>query len=121
MGEDVIVGKSKIGIVSGLDADKQWRVKDISQLKTFLKYLQAYSKIPVKLTKKFEGDLEGKINAELKNGQSRAQDLRKNMQSVEGDDSLAEIQKTSSIIEPVFIQGLKQVINEITSGKLKLK
>ena len=31
-----------------------------------LKYLQAYSKIPVKLTKKFEGDLEGKINAELK-------------------------------------------------------
>ena len=121
LGEDVIVGKSKIGIVSGLDADKQWRVKDISQLKTFLKYLQAYSKIPVKLTKKFEGDLEGKINAELKNGQSRAQDLRKNMQSVEGDDSLAEIQKTSSIIEPVFIQGLKQVINEITSGKLKLK
>ena len=121
LGEDVIVGKSKIGIVSGLDADKQWRVKDISQLKTFLKYLQAYSKIPVKLTKKFEGDLEGKINAELKNGQSRAQDLRKNMQSVEGDDSLAEIQKTSSIIEPVFIQGLKHVINEITSGKLKLK
>lgn len=121
LGEDVIVGKNKIGIVSGLDADKQWRVKDISQLKTFLKYLQAYSKIPVKLTKKFEGDLEGKINAELKNGQSRAQDLRKNMQSVEGDDSLAEIQKTSSIIEPVFIQGLKQVINEITSGKLKLK
>ncbi len=121
LGEDVIVGKSKIGIVSGLDEDKQWRVKDISQLKTFLKYLQAYSKIPVKLTKKFEGDLEGKINAELKNGQSRAQDLVKNMQSVEGDDSLAEIQKTSSIIEPVFIQGLKQVINEITSGKLKLK
>ena len=121
LGEDVIVGKNKIGIVSGLDADKQWRVKDISQLKTFLKYLQAYSKIPVKLSKKFEGDLEGKINAELKNGQSRAQDLRKNMQSVEGDDSLAEIQKTSSIIEPVFIQGLKQVINEITSGKLKLK
>ena len=43
------------------------------------------------------------------------------MQSVEGDDSLAEIQKTSAIVEPVFIQGLKQVINEITSGKLKLK
>ena len=39
-------------------------LKDISHLKTFLKYLQAYSKIPVKLTKKFEGDLEGKINAE---------------------------------------------------------
>ena len=121
LGEDVMVGKSKIGIVSGLDPDKQWRVKDISQLKNFLKYLQAYSKIPVKLTKKFEGDLEGKINAELKNGQSRALDLKKNMQSVDGDDSLAEIQKTSSIIEPVFIQGLKQVINEVTSGKLKLK
>ena len=67
------------------------------------------------------GDLEGKINAELKNGQARAQDLKKNMQSVEGDDSLSELQKTSSIIEPVFIQGLKQVINEVTSGKLKLK
>ena len=63
----------------------------------------------------------GKINAELKNGQARAQDLKKDMQSVEGDDSLAELQKTSSIIEPVFIQGLKQVINEVTSGKLKLK
>jgi hypothetical protein len=121
LGEDVLVGKTKIGIVSGLDPDKQWRVKDISQLKNFLKYLQAYSKIPVKLTKKFEGDLEGKINAELKNGQSRALDLKKNMQSVEGDDSLAEIQKTSSIIEPVFIQALKQVINEVTSGKLKIK
>ena len=121
LGEDVLVGKTKIGIVSGLDPDKQWRVKDISQLKNFLKYLQAYSKIPVKLTKKFEGDLEGKINAELKNGQSRALDLKRNMQSVEGDDSLAEIQKTSSIIEPVFIQALKQVINEVTSGKLKIK
>ena len=121
LGEDVLVGKTKIGIVSGLDPDKQWRVKDISQIKNFLKYLQAYSKIPVKLTKKFEGDLEGKINAELKNGQSRALDLKRNMQSVEGDDSLAEIQKTSSIIEPVFIQALKQVINEVTSGKLKIK
>ena len=121
LGEDVMVAKNKVGIVSDLDPDKQWRVKDISQLKTFLKYLQAYSRIPIKLTKKFEGDLEGKINAELKNGQSRALDLKRNMQSVEGDDSLAEIQKTSSIIEPVFIQGLKQVINEITSGKLKLK
>ena len=89
--------------------------------KTFLDYLKGFSKIPVKLTKKFEGDLEGKINAELKNGQARAQDLKKNMQSVEGDDSLAELQKTSSIIEPVFIQGLKQVINEVTSGKLKIK
>ena len=121
LGEDVLVGKTKIGIVSGLDPEKQWRVKDISQLKNFLKYLQAYSKIPVKLTKKFEGDLEGKINAELKNGQSRALDIKRNMQSVEGDDSLAEIQKTSSIIEPVFIQALKQVINEVTSGKLKIK
>jgi hypothetical protein len=121
LGEDVIVGKSKAGILSELDADKKWRVKDISQLKTFLRYLQAYSKIPVKLTKKFEGDVEGKINSELKNGQSRALDLQKNMQSVEGDDSLAEIQKTSSIVEPVFIQGLKLVINEVTSGKLKIK
>ena len=121
LGEDVIVGKEKIGIVSKLDADSQWRVKDITQLKTFLDYLKGFSKIPVKLTKKFEGDLEGKINAELKNGQARAQDLKKNMQSVEGDDSLAELQKTSSIIEPVFIQGLKQVINEVTSGKLKFK
>ena len=123
LGEDIVVGKDKIGTVSGLNKviDSAWRVKDISQLKTFLKYLQAYSKIPVKLTKKFEGDLEGKINAELKNGQARAKDLKKNMQSVEGDDSLAELQKTSSIIEPVFIQGLKQVINEVTSGKLKLK
>ena len=102
LGEDVVVGKEKIGIVSKLDADSQWRVKDIAQLKNFLKYLQAYSKIPVKLSKKFEGDLEGKINAELKNGQARAQDLKKNMQSVEGDDSLAELQKTSSIIEPVL-------------------
>ena len=105
LGEDIVVGKDKIGTVSGLNKaiDSTWRVKDISQLKIFLKYLQAYSKIPVKLTKKFEGDLEGKINAELKNGQARAQDLKKNMQSVEGDDSLAELQKTSSIIEPVFI------------------
>ena len=123
LGEDVMVGKEKIGTVSGLNkvVDSPWRVKDIAQLKTFLKYLQAYSKIPVKLTKKFEGDLEGKINAELKNGQTRAQALIKNAQSVEGDDSLAELQKTSSILEPVFIQGLKQVINEVTSGKLKFK
>ena len=96
-------------------------VKDITQLKTFLEIFTGLLKIPVKLTKKFEGDLEGKINAELKNGQTRAQDLKKNAQSVEGDDSLAEIQKTSSILEPVFIQGLKQVINEVTSGKLKFK
>ena len=121
LGEDVVVGKDKIGVVSKLDPEHKWRVKDITQLKTFLKYLQSYSKIPVKLTKKFEGDLEGKINAELTNGQSRAQDLKKDMQSIEGDDSLAEIQKTSSILEPVFILGLKQVINEITSGKLNIK
>ena len=73
------------------------------------------------MTKKFEGDIEGKINSELKNGQSRALDLQKNMQSIEGDDSLAEIQKTSSIVEPVFIQGLKLVINEVASGKLKIQ
>ena len=79
LGEDVVVGKEKIGIVSKLDADSQWRVKDITQLKTFLDYLKGFSKIPVKLTKKFEGDLEGKINAELKNGQARAQDLKKNI------------------------------------------
>ena len=116
-----MVAKNKVAIVSDLDPDKQWRVKDISQLKTFLKYLQAYSRIPIKLTKKLEGDIEGKINAELKNGQARALDLKRNMQSVEGDDSLAEIQKTSSIIEPVFIQELKQLINEVTGGKLKIK
>ena len=121
LGEDVMVAKNKVAIVSDLDPDKQWRVKDISQLKTFLKYLQAYSRIPIKLTKKLEGDIEGKINAELKNGQARALDLKRNMQSVEGDDSLAEIQKTSSIIEPVFIQELKQLINEVTGGKLKIK
>ena len=121
LGEDVLMGKSKIGIVSELDPEKEWRIKDISQLKSFLKYLQAFSKIPVKLTKKFEGDLEGKINAELKNGQSRALEAQKNQQSVEGDDSMQELQKTTSILEPVFIQGLKQVIKEVTSGKLKLK
>ena len=121
LGEDVMSGKNKIDIVSKLDPDSKWRVKDINQLKTFLKYLQSFSKIPVKLTKKFEGDLEGKINAELKNGQTRAQALKKDMQSIEGDDSLAEIQKTSSIVEPVFIQGLKQVINEVATGKLKFK
>ena len=89
-----------------------------TSLNLILKYLQAYSRIPIKLTKKFEGDLEGKINAELKNGQSRALDLKRNMQSVEGDDSLAEIQKTSSIIEPVFIQGLKHQAKMIPDFKL---
>ena len=121
LGEDVLIGKTKVGITSQLDPEKDWRIKDISQLKSFLKYLQSFSKIPVKLTKKFEGDLEGKINAELKNGQSRALEAQKNQQSVEGDDSMQELQKTTSILEPVFIQGLKQVIKEVTSGKLKLK
>ena len=121
LGEDVMVGKNKIGIVSQLDPETKWRVKDITQLKTFLKYLKAYSKIPVTLTKKFEGDVEGKINSELTNGQARALKLKQSQQSVEGDDSLAEILRTSSIVEPVFIQGLKQVINEVTSGKLKFK
>ena len=121
LGEDVVEGKNKIGIVSELNPEKEWRVKDISQLKTFLKYLQAYSKIPVKLTKKFEVDLEGKINAALKDGQTEALDFKRNQESVEGDDSMAEIQKMSAIVEPVFIQGLKQVINEVTSGKIKLK
>ncbi len=100
--------------------DSEWRIKDISQLKNFLKLLQAYSKIPVKLTKKFEGDLEGKINAELRNGQARALENAKNQQSIEGDDSIAELQKTSTIVEPVFIQGLKEIIQNITSGKIKI-
>ena len=121
LGEDVLEGRNKIGIVSELNPEKEWRVKDILQLKTFLKYLQAYSKIPVKLTKKFEVDLEGKINAALKDGQTEALDLKRNQESVEGDDSMGEIQKISSIVEPVFIQELKQVINEVTSGKIKLK
>jgi len=34
---------------------------------------------------------------------------------------MTEIQKMSSIVEPVFIQELKQVINEVTSGKIRLK
>ena len=80
--------------------------KDINQLK-ILKIFKAYSKIPVKLTKKFEGDLEGKINAELRNGQARALEHKKNQQSIEGDDSLQNY-KNFSIVEPVFIQGLKK-------------
>ena len=39
---------------------------------------------------------------------------------IEGDDSIAELQKTSTIVEPVFIQGLKEIIQNITSGKIKL-
>ena len=34
---------------------------------------------------------------------------------------MEELQKTTSILEPIFVLGLKQVINEVTSGKLKLK
>ena len=121
LGEEILSGKNKAWIISELDPNKPWRIKDISQLKNFLKYLQAFSKIPVKLTKKFEGDLEGRVNAELKNGQAKALDAQRNQQSVEGDDSMEELQRTTSILEPVFIQELKQVIKEITSGKLKLK
>ena len=83
--------------------------------------MKRYSKIPVNLTKKFEGDLEGKINAELKNGQARALDLKQNQQSVEGEESMAEIQKSTSIVEPVFIQGLKELIHQVAFGKIKLK
>jgi len=114
-------GKSKIDILSKLNPNNQWRIKDLSQLNTFIKYLLAYSKIPVKLSKKFEGDLEGKINAELKNAQVRALELQKSQQSVEGDTSMSEIQKTTSIMEPIFILGLKQIVHEITSGKIRLK
>ena len=121
LGEDVVVGKSKIGVVSKLNPDNEWRVKDISQLQKFLDYLRSYSKISVKLSNKFKGDLEGKINAELKNGQTRAQDLKKNQQSVEGTESMAEIQKSTSIVEPVFIQGLKELIHQVAFGKIKLK
>ena len=121
LGEDVVVGKSKIGVVSKLNPDNEWRVKDISQLQKFLDYLRSYSKISVKLSNKFKGDLEGKINAELKNGQTRAQDLKKNQQSVEDTESMAEIQKSTSIVEPVFIQGLKELIHQVAFGKIKLK
>ena len=121
LGESVMDGKSKIDILSKLNPNNQWRIKDLSQLNTFIKYLLAYSKIPVKLGKKFEGDLEGKINAELKNAQVRALNLQKSQQSVEGDTSMAEIQKTTSIMEPIFILGLKQIVHEITSGKIRLK
>ena len=61
------------------------------------------------------------INAELKNGQARALDLKKNQESVEGEESMAEIQKSTSIVEPVFIQGLKELIHQIAFGKIKLK
>ena len=85
-------GKNKVGVISDLDPNKPWRIKDVSKLKTF-KIFASYSKIQVKLTKKLEGDLEGKINAELKNGQAKAIEAQKNQQSVEGDDSIQELQK----------------------------
>jgi len=121
LGEAVMDGKSKINILSKLNPNNQWRVKDLTQLKRFIKYLQAYSKIHVKMVEKFESDLEGRINAELKNAQSKALDLQKSQQSVEGDASMAELQKTTSILTPIFIFGLKQIVHEITSGKIKLK
>ena len=70
---------------------------------------------------KFKEDLEGKINAELKNSQIAARNLKQAQETIEGNTSLAEIQKTTSIIEPIFIQGLKEIIHEITHGKIKLK
>ena len=121
LGESVMAGKSKVDILSKLNPDNEWRVVDISELKNFIKYLLAYSKVAVKLTDKFAGDLEGKINAELKNSQTRATNLKQAQESIEGNTSLAEIQKTTSIIEPIFIQGLKNIIHEITHGKIKLK
>ena len=121
LGEDVVVGKSKIGIVSKLNPDDEWRIKDISQLKAFKKNLESYSNISFNINKKFEDDLVGKINAELENGQVRALDLKKNQESVEGEESMAEIQKSTSIVEPVFIQGLKELIHQVAFGKIKLK
>ena len=58
LGESVMDGKSKINILSKLNPNNQWRVKDLTQLKTFIKHLQAYSKIHVKMVQKFESDLE---------------------------------------------------------------
>ena len=121
LGESVRTGKSKVNILSKLNPDNEWRVVDISELKNFVKYLLAYSKVDVKLTNKFAGDLEGKINAELRNSQTAAANLKQAQESIEGSTSLAEIQKTTSIIEPIFIQGLKDIIHEITHGKIKLK
>ena len=57
----------------------------------------------------------------MKDGQIEALDLKRNQESVEGDGSMKKKKKMSSIVEPVFIQELKQVINEVTSGKIKLK
>ena len=35
LGEDIMSGKNKVNIISALDPNKAWRIKDISQLKTF--------------------------------------------------------------------------------------
>ena len=65
--------------------------------------------------------MEGRINAELRNAQTKAVNLKQELESIEANTSLAEIQKTTSIIEPIFIQGLKEIIHEVTRGKIKLK
>jgi hypothetical protein len=121
LGESVTAGKSKIGIVSKLNPDNDWRVKDLTQINSFVKSLQAYSKISVKLTQKFSGDLEGHINASLKDAQVKALNIKNTQESVEADASMTEIIKSTSIIEPIFIQELKEIIHEVTSGKIKLK
>jgi len=121
LGEAVMAGKSKIDILSKLNPNNQWRVKDLSKLDNFIELLRANSGISVKLIQKFLGDLEGKINAKLKDGQDLALKLQQSQESVEGNTSMAEIQKTTSIIEPIFIMGLKEIINKITQGKIKLK
>ena len=60
-----------------------------SSVKNFLKYLKAYSLIPIKVTKKFEGDQKINVNWKMDN---QALDLKKNME-LEVNESLAEIQK----------------------------
>ena len=121
LGESIMAGKSKIGVLSKLNPDNDWRVKDLKEIDSFVKSLQAYSKISVKLTQKFSGDLEGRINASLKDAQVKALDIKKTQESVEADTSMTEIIKSTSIIEPIFIQELKEIIHEVTSGKIKLK
>ncbi len=121
LGESVMAGKSKKDILSDLNPEKEWRLKDLTQVQNFIKSLQAYSKISVKLSQKFLDDLEGKINTSLRDAQIKALNIQKSQQSVEADASMVEIQKTTSIIEPIFIQGIKEIIHEITSGKIKLK
>ena len=55
LGEDVLMGKSKIGIVSELDPEKDWRIKDISQLKLFLKKTPIINKIIIEVAKNNSG------------------------------------------------------------------